>query len=110
MTKTYTPHKHADILRAIAEGIPVQAHYHSSPEKGWQDIDTNLAFSIFLSGDVEYRIKPKPKVKKWRWVYEAMDGGLKVSEIHYQGEKDWFYSMRLIQKIESTMIEVEQND
>lgn len=62
MTKTYTPHKHADVLRAIAEGIPVQAHYPSSPEKGWQDIDTNLSFSIFLSGDVEYRIKPEEAV------------------------------------------------
>lgn len=69
MTKTYTPHKHADILRAIAEGIPVQAYYHSSPEKGWQDIDTNMPFSIFLSGDVEYRIKPE-EVVDYALVYE----------------------------------------
>ena len=110
MTKTYTPHVHADILRAIAEGIPVQAYYHNSSENGWRDIDTNLPFSIFLSGNVEYRIKPKPKVKKWRWVCEATDGGLNVSVNHYPGDADLIYSLKLIQKIDSTMIEVEQND
>ena len=31
------------------------------------------------SSNYIYRIKPKSKVKKWRWVYECNDGTLAIS-------------------------------
>lgn len=106
-----TPHKYAEILRAIADGIPVQAYHPLSPEKGWQDIDTNLSFSVFLSGGVEYRIKPKPLIKKWRWVYQKDDGYLGLTASYYADQSEWVGPGGLfVQKIESTMIEVEQDD
>lgn len=60
-------------------------------------------------------IKPKPKVKKWRWVFadlSAFGAPLRVTQEHFPDEatvernRHW-HSVKAIQKIDSTMIEVD---
>ena len=106
-----TPHKCAEVLRAIADGKPVQFRLTNSFDKEWEDLDTSASFSILQGLAVEYRIKPKPKVKKYRWVFSDSCSGLEISSEHYLADgSDWPSGHNLIQKIDSTMIEVEQDD
>lgn len=109
-----TKHKHAKILRAIADGKPVQGRFINSSNTDWRDLDPNISFSIFIGDNVEYRIKPKPKVKKWRLVIVQPDGILSITKSHYSDYRDWESKFgsgyELLQKIDSTMIEVEKDD
>lgn len=109
-----TPHKCAEILRAIADGKPVQFRLTNTVCKEWEDLDTNASFSIFQGLAVEYRIKPKPLIKKWRWVVVEPSKTLSITNSHYSDPKDWEQKFglgyKLLQKIDSTMIEVEQDD
>lgn len=53
-----------------------------------------------------YRIKPKAKVKKWRWVYQKDGGWLGVTSNYYHdGDNS---DLHFIQRIDSTMIEVNE--
>lgn len=109
-----TPHKCAEILRAIADGKPVQFRLTNTARKKWEDLDTSTSFSIFQGLAVEYRIKPKPLIKKWRWVITAQNGELFITEDHYSDSSDleskFCFGYKVTQKIDSTMIEVEQDD
>lgn len=49
-----TPHRHANIIKAWADGIKVQYKNHATNE--WNDVDTPS-----WVGE-EYRIKPEPKI------------------------------------------------
>lgn len=40
-----TPHKCAEILRAIADGKPVQFRLTNTARKKWEDLDTKASFS-----------------------------------------------------------------
>jgi hypothetical protein len=105
-----TPHKHAAILIAIAEGKEVQ---QKTGYSNWIDLDTSQAVIIFAY--YTYRIKPKPKVKKWKWVAANSHGQLFVTDMHYTDEEEFAKSIlvpirdcvtKFIQKIDSTVIEV----
>ena len=67
-----TKHPLAEILYAIADGKEVQQRILSCGNREWKKLDYHSAFSLGLP-NVEYRIKPKEKVKKWRWVYHDKD-------------------------------------
>ena len=101
-----TPHKYADVLRAIADGHTVQS-YSIFGSGRWQDVRASDVFSL-----TEWRIKPKPKVKKWQWVYKnIVNNKMNVSVMFYASEEDFKQanpSNEAIQKIDSTMIEVEE--
>lgn len=116
-----TEHKLAHILRAIADGKAVQSKlkaYHPSDDRvvdlGWKDLDVSEAFSLFPTNPgMEYRIKPKPLVKKWRWVFiNPFDNKMGVTATHFQSQKEFettYGGLRLVQPVDSTMIEVEED-
>lgn len=52
-----TPHKHAAIIKAWADGAEVQV----STNAGWYDLDSNPNWCDFN----QYRIKPEPAAPKW---------------------------------------------
>lgn len=52
-----TPHKHAAIIKAWADGVEVQV----STNAGWYDLDFNPNWCDFN----QYRIKPEPAAPKW---------------------------------------------
>ena len=50
-----TPHKHAEIIKAWADGAQVQCRNNVDPE--WKDIGHNPCWFE----EIQYRIKPEPK-------------------------------------------------
>ena len=92
-------HKHADVIIAWANGETVQVRRPSTGE--WQD----LVYSGPILDDEEYRIKPKPVIRKYRValisgvsrVYPSVVEN-KQQEITY--EKDAFFVRWLTDWIE----------
>jgi hypothetical protein len=56
---------------------------------------------------VDYRIKPKPKVKRWLWAYKTIAGGWTTTHIFFTEEEAIKFYKNPI-KIESSMIEVDE--
>lgn len=50
-----TPHKHADVIKAWADGATIQVRVH--PESEWRTVE-----SPSWDPDLEYRVKPPSKV------------------------------------------------
>ncbi len=57
MTNTRTPHKHAEVIRAYADGHDVQMCSAGS----WVDIK----YPVFAE-EYQFRVKPEPKTHKYR--------------------------------------------
>lgn len=53
-----TPHKHADVIKAWADGAEVQ--YKSQIDNGWHSVSAPF-FDAIDAIDYEWRIKPEPK-------------------------------------------------
>lgn len=51
-----TPHKHAELIKAWADGAQIQYKSQLRAERGWVD-DPHPSFDV----DYEWRIKPEPK-------------------------------------------------
>lgn len=101
------PHKHAALIKAWADGAIIEGR--SSESNCWRQIDTPI-----WDKEWEYRVKPKPKVKKWRWVAQnRKTGALDISwDVLSEDEANKLILIVRgwvpIQKIDSTMIEVEE--
>lgn len=55
------PHKHAELIKAYADGAEIQ--YRSRAQDDWVSTK-NPAWNEFG----EYRIKPAEKVVRWQWI------------------------------------------
>lgn len=100
-----TKHKHYDLILAWAGGAKIQYATELYPDK-WEDIETPR-----WNEKVDYRIKPKPKVKKSRWVIESATHGMFVSARYYSDISDVQKAVpgrRAVIPIPETMIEVEE--
>lgn len=95
------PHKHAELIKAWADGAEIE----------FLQVDVWKSCSNFprWDDDTKYRVKPKPKVKKWRWVTKnKITDALGVTGMHIRDESEVHPSYYPVQKIDSTMIEVEE--
>ena len=57
-------HKHADLLRAVADGKEIQTFYEAfgTPDYIWEDISHEAVLrAINHCGSLDWRIKPEPK-------------------------------------------------
>ena len=61
------PHKHAELIKAWADGAEIQYRYQNFID--WYDIE-NPDWDV----SKEYRIKPAEKVVRWLWVRKDMHG------------------------------------
>lgn len=106
---TNKKHPQAHILRAIADGVPVQLRYNG--ETSWVTFDPDR-HAFHTQNGVEWRIKPKPKVKKYKVVmFHKGDNELKVSNGYYKDQSEFearVSSYTFVQLVEATMIEVEE--
>ena len=61
-----TPHKHAELIKAWADGSEIQWYDNSTREHRWKDIGNQ---SFDWDAPVQFRIKPSPKpdVVRWCW-------------------------------------------
>ena len=73
------PHKHAKILRAIADGKDVQ--WQSKLDQSWNDPSGEI--NPIIDSDVDWRIKPEPKPDVVQYInaYPA-DSGCSYDELH----------------------------
>lgn len=97
-----------EVLVALLRGDVVQYALKQdaeNPSHLWSVVNPEKSFSVLQHCNVVYRIKPKPKVKKWLWVMPDRAGNLFITGQHYTGNEPGF---NFIQKIDSTMIEVEE--
>ena len=94
------PHKHADLIKKWADGAIIQWR---NQDGRWYDVRNNRP--IWDEG-IEYRVKPTI-VKKWKWVCKIDDSDLFVTNDYYT-ELGAYKHFNVIQKIDSTMIEVEE--
>ena len=95
-----------DILIAIAEGKPVQYNRYGE----WIDLDPSKSFILRTKDAKMWRIKPKEKVNKWRWVVKShATGALSVTNGYYP-EPGWVENPNYVnvQKVDSSMIEAEE--
>lgn len=102
-TMTNKPHKHAELIKKWADGAVIQLRQCNGE---WVNTAHN---DPSWGNEFEYRIKPN-LVKKWKWVYRDLCGVLDVTDYCYTDQefKSSFRNLTLIQKIDSTMIEVEE--
>lgn len=108
-------HKLAHILRAIADGKTVQIRTRSTGGF-WADLDTQDAFSIFVTNpNMEYRIKPKPIVKKWKWLIDLNPKGtqhLYITPKHFSSKEKIMEitpRYKVLQRMDETLIEEEED-
>lgn len=59
-----TIHKHAEVLRAIADGKEVEFQDSSG---GWH---ATVQFNPLTHPDLSWRVKVPKKVTRWKWVYK----------------------------------------
>lgn len=104
------PRKHADLIKAWADGAEIE--FYSEISQSWE-----YCKDPTWRGDREYRVKPKPKVKKWLWVakhrvtsrYSAISGNHFANNIEYhEWAKSPDFQWDLYQKIDGTEIEVDE--
>lgn len=71
-----TPHKHADVIKAWADGATVQwKHEHGV----WTDLTANPAWHR----QFEYRVKPEPQILEGFVVKNLMDQWVFVTSIDH---------------------------
>lgn len=65
-------HKHAAVLRAVADGKAVQ--FKAQSPDGWADFHSNLSINPLTHTHLEWRIKPEPKPDVVRYVNMYFEG------------------------------------
>jgi hypothetical protein len=108
-TSKQVKHLHADVIIAWANGAKVQ---NSENGIDWYDCVGSPGWSPCT----KYRVKPKPLVKKWRWVISDIrnDQYFSISSEYFSDQSDFLKKhmhgpIVLVQHIPSTMIEVEED-
>lgn len=82
------PHKHAELIKAWADGAQIQSRWDMTDGKGWSDWrDEAESPEWFI--DWEYRIKPEGKkpVVRWKCVYKSANGYWTETEYFYTDEE-----------------------
>lgn len=101
---TKVPHVHVEIIKKWAEGYPIQ--YYSTIYREWCDTGSPSWREDYL-----YRVKPNPPIQKWKWIVEhTRYKGLCITAHHYAEYEELNDPLFVkIQKIDSTMIEVQED-
>lgn len=106
-------------LEKVEENMKKQKHYDlivkwaANPDgytvysRTYDEAEWVATSSPMWREDLEYKLVPKPKVKKWRWVFKDIYGQLNLTSKWWTQEsfENEFPNFTLVQKIDSTMIE-----
>ena len=71
-----TPHKHAALIKAWADGAQIQyrVKLHDIGQEAWYDSET----PHWHRSDIDFRIKPAEKVVRWQWIWRNALGAIYV--------------------------------
>ncbi len=99
-----TPHKHAALIKAWADGAQIQILVDGR----WQDCTRDGIAPSWYPAYI-YRIKPKPMIKKYRYVVSCgeHDLGAEVTTRYYESSSE--VPGRHAVRLDWTMIEVEDD-
>lgn len=97
-------HKHAELLRAIADGEQIQLLYESAYEDGyWDDASHGLVISQIVNGYCKkWRIKPQPEPdiinKIFVEAYPKLDNAWNTPnlELTFDGETQKLKAVRIL--------------
>jgi len=65
------PHKHADLIKAWADGVEIEYRYIYAMSGEWSDW-MEFSYKIWQESDsIEYRIKGEPKLRRIKDTYIA---------------------------------------
>src|SRR5690606_20731237 len=84
------PHKHAEVIKAWADGAKVQVRDPSEANPQW----TDATYTPRWYNDIEYRVKPAPK-QLWVRPFNRIDGGWTVPALARSDTKDQFFFLPL---------------
>jgi|LakMenE18May11ns_1017448.scaffolds.fasta_scaffold9386599_2 hypothetical protein len=73
-------HKHADLIKAWADGAEIQVFYNDIMT--WGGVD-----KPDWHESLSYRIKPKPPVVRWLWAKEHIGGEWMISPVFRSKEE-----------------------
>ena len=98
-----TPHKHAELIKAWADGAEIQWYDSSPREHRWIDCPEYFDWGATC----QFRIKPEPKkkVKRWLWIIKNSlfaDTYFVTNELLTEAEAVKGYGMNVIKKLEHT--------
>ena len=79
-----TPHKHAEFIKAWADGITVQVRWKGFGGHDWRDLASD-AEGLNWYHNWEYRIKPKRPMYEYQVIFESSKG----RNIHYLSTEFW---------------------
>lgn len=74
-----TPHKHADLIKAWADGAEIVIRWHA--DEPWQNCTAPR-----WDQDCEYRIKPEPKPDAIDYVFVGAHHRISVSQLEWARE------------------------
>lgn len=78
------PHKHAALIKAWADGAEIELKITYAGSIKWVALPD---IGIWHESE-EYRIKPIPKVKKWRWAYKHKGlSDIEATNGYYEDER-----------------------
>lgn len=100
------PEKHRPLAHAFIDGADIQQKVYIDGRTEWWDDSRPSWYE-----GIEYRVKPKAKVKKWRWV-DGHPAGLIYAASNRNG--DIYFTeaeavkLGFLERIDATMIEVDE--
>jgi hypothetical protein len=71
-------HKHAELIKAWADGAVIQAKYNQT----WVDVSTPQ----WDENSIQYRIKPNQPVVRWKWAYKADNSWVEMTRFMSESE------------------------
>lgn len=107
-------HPHAEVIKAWVDGKQIE--FRTDDRDKWTSLAGPEQSNVCpeFRKDFQYRIKPKSKVKKWRWAVGYCDGSkvMLVTGEHFATAEEFnskHKGLVAVQKIDSTMIEVDSD-
>jgi len=95
------PHKHAELIKAWADGHEVQFR---TPGDGWVGVGD---YPCWIDSQ-EYRIKPAEKVVRWLWAYKTPEGFYILNRFFTEAEANTWFDSVPHKKLEYTRQEFEE--
>ena len=79
-----TPHKHADLIRAWADGAEIEESNFDGEWTSWYEFNGNWTEDEWF----RYRIKPQEKKPVKRWLYAYIEEGMWVQGQAFFSDED----------------------
>lgn len=90
------PHKHAEVLRAIADGKQVQWSSPETCDGCWHDLDVDL-FNPLANAVLKWRVKPEPKPDVVKYLnLDKSSHGDNQCYISNEPHRHWQISIKLV--------------